>query len=54
MMKLYFLTLLIGTIVALSDLGGRGNHSQRKRCRVPVVSDAVRRMGRMCAQRRLQ
>jgi hypothetical protein len=52
-MKLYFLTLLIGTIVALSDLGGRGNHPQRKRRGVPLVSDAVR-IGRTCAQRRLQ
>jgi hypothetical protein len=41
MIKPYFLILLIGTIVALSQLGVRGNELQHKHRRVPFLSDAV-------------
>jgi hypothetical protein len=45
-MKPYVLVLLIGTIVALSDLVGRGKAAKHERARVPFISAAAEASGR--------
>ena len=51
--KPYFLMLLIGAIVALSDLVERSRETKREHGRVALIFAAVQRIGSMHPQRRL-